>query len=413
MRRSMEQLGLKRWLTLTVAFLALQKEPTCAQTLVWIDPIPNTYISYPQSVSADGTTVVGYCFRPEWKRAFRWVGRTEDLGSLRFPDSYAYDVSADGTVVVGEAEYSNDTFHAFRWDASSARMYDLGDFGGGQSAAYGVSANGTVIVGYAFDSLGRDRAFRWTEVTGLVDIGTLGGCCASAHDVSTDGSIIVGASTTPTGDVHACLWRWNDRTIIDLGVLPGYIRSEAYGVSANGDIVVGILETVGSVQHAFVWRERSGMIDLGTLGGRYSRAYSVASDGTVVGGSETASYEGHAFRWTPTNGMEDLNTLYASVLPPGSYLEEARAISPDGRYIVGVGYNAATRRQAGFLLDTYCTAHNGDVDNNGCIDDADLLAVLFAFGNTGSHLGRVDTNCDQVVDDADLLTVLFNFGNGC
>jgi hypothetical protein len=41
------------------------------------------------------------------------------------------------------------------------------------------------------------------------------------------------------------------------------------------------------------------------------------------------------------------------------------------------------------------------------------LAVLFAFGNTGSGLGRVDTNCDGVVDDADLLQVLFNFGSGC
>jgi len=60
-----------------------------------------------------------------------------------------------------------------------------------------------------------------------------------------------------------------------------------------------------------------------------------------------------------------------------------------------------------------CVVHNGDVDANGCIDDADLLAVLFAFGNTGSNLGRVDVNCDNVVDDADLLQVLFNFGSGC
>jgi hypothetical protein len=60
-----------------------------------------------------------------------------------------------------------------------------------------------------------------------------------------------------------------------------------------------------------------------------------------------------------------------------------------------------------------CQPHNGDVDNNGCIDDADLLAVLFAFGQTGSNLGRVDVNCDEVVDDADLLRVLFNFGSGC
>jgi hypothetical protein len=54
----------------------------------------------------------------------------------------------------------------------------------------------------------------------------------------------------------------------------------------------------------------------------------------------------------------------------------------------------------------------GDVDGNGCVDDADLLAVLFAFGQSGSGLPE-DVNGDGVVDDADLLMVLFNFGSGC
>jgi hypothetical protein len=52
----------------------------------------------------------------------------------------------------------------------------------------------------------------------------------------------------------------------------------------------------------------------------------------------------------------------------------------------------------------------GDVDGNGCVDDADLLIVLFNFGNAG---GQGDVNCDNIVDDADLLIVLFNFGAGC
>jgi hypothetical protein len=53
-----------------------------------------------------------------------------------------------------------------------------------------------------------------------------------------------------------------------------------------------------------------------------------------------------------------------------------------------------------------------DVNGDGCVDDADLLAVLFAFGQTGSNLAE-DINCDEVVDDADLLSVLFAFGSGC
>jgi len=52
----------------------------------------------------------------------------------------------------------------------------------------------------------------------------------------------------------------------------------------------------------------------------------------------------------------------------------------------------------------------GDVNGDGCVDDADLLIVLFNFGNAG---GDGDVNRDNLVDDADLLIVLFNFGSGC
>ncbi len=108
--------------------------------------------------------------------------------------------------------------------------------------------------------------------------------------------------------------------------------------------------------------------------------------------------------------MEDLNTTYASLLTNGSWLVRASAISPDGRYIVGAGYNAATGRAEAFLLDTGFP-RRGDVDRNGCVDDADLLAVLSAFGERGYR--NEDLNWDGVIDDADLLTVLFNFGSGC
>ncbi|MFQ3612020.1 MAG: hypothetical protein SNJ72_11065 [Fimbriimonadales bacterium] len=53
---------------------------------------------------------------------------------------------------------------------------------------------------------------------------------------------------------------------------------------------------------------------------------------------------------------------------------------------------------------------NPDVNGDGCVDDADLLAVLFAFGSDDAS---ADVNCDGIVDDADLLEVLFNFGSGC
>jgi hypothetical protein len=60
-----------------------------------------------------------------------------------------------------------------------------------------------------------------------------------------------------------------------------------------------------------------------------------------------------------------------------------------------------------------CVPSDGDVDGNGCVDDADLLAVLFNFGSTTPDPRTADVNCDGIVDDADLLIVLFNFGSGC
>jgi hypothetical protein len=65
-----------------------------------------------------------------------------------------------------------------------------------------------------------------------------------------------------------------------------------------------------------------------------------------------------------------------------------------------------------YALNTAVVPRRSDIDRNGCVDDADLLAVLFDFGRTGLAL-ETDVNDDGAVDDADLLEVLFHFGNGC
>jgi probable HAF family extracellular repeat protein len=238
----------------------------------------------------------------------------------------------------------------------------LGTLGGYYSEAYAVSADGSVVVGVAYNAAREERAFRWTASGGMEDLGTLGGYYSEAYAVSADGSVVVG-------------WAYN-----------------------------GFWE-----RRAFRWTAAGGMQDLGTLGGGYSDAYGVSADGAVVVGvAQNAAGRYPAYRWTALGGMEDLNITYANLLT-NAYLVVAGAISPDGRYIVGVANDAARLGEA-FLLDTGFPLH-GDVDRNGCVDDADLLAVLFAFGGQGYR--NEDLNWDGTIDDADLLQVLFHFGSGC
>lgn len=63
----------------------------------------------------------------------------------------------------------------------------------------------------------------------------------------------------------------------------------------------------------------------------------------------------------------------------------------------------------GVALAPRCVPNNGDIDFNCVVDDADLLTLLFNFGQSGFAVPG-DLNCDGTVDDADLLQLLFNFG---
>jgi len=195
----------------------------------------------------------------------------------------------------------------------------------------------------------------------------------------------------------------------------------AYGrfITGQGSGVVGIGGDFAIVNGIMVWswdgQNPSSIRLVGLLNGASS--HGISADGTTIVGVVSGLLEPpRAYRWRRAGSNwvpEDLNRVYSNLLRDGSVLQVAHAISPDGRYIAGWGYNASRRRQEAFLLELPCAPHSGDINMDGCVDGADLLQVLFSFGQTGGNLGRVDVNCDNVVDIADLLTVLFSFGVGC
>jgi probable HAF family extracellular repeat protein len=346
----------RRWhaLWLVWVVVAWAAQPSQAQQLIWLGTLGGRE-SEAWGISAGGSVVVGEAENPAWqRRAFRWTaaGGMQHLGTLGGYWSYALGVSADGSVVVGRAENAARRSRAFRWTAARG-MQDLGTLGGDWSAATGVSADGSVVVGRAENTAGQGRAFRWTAAGGMQDLGTLpGGGPSEATAVSADGSVVVGWAYNAEGYQRA--FRWTAAGgMQDLGTLGGS-ESVAFGVSADGSVVVGWARDAEEQRRAFRWMTAAGwMQDLGALGGWESVAFGVSADGSVVlGSAQNAAGQWRAFRWTAAGGMEDLNTTYAHLLTNGSVLEVASAISPDGRYIVGRGYNAATGRREAFLLDT-------------------------------------------------------------
>jgi probable HAF family extracellular repeat protein len=349
----------RRWRALWLAWVvvAWAAQPSLAQRLIWLGTLPGSDRSWASGISADGSVVVGVDRHAKWQhRAFRWTAAhgMQDLGTLGGWRSEARGVSADGSVVVGWAENAAGHERAFRWTAAGG-MQDLGTLGGWDSGANAVSADGSVVVGWARNAALWWRAFRWTAARGMQDLGTLpGGWSSEALGVSADGSVVVGGAENAAEKRRA--FRWTAaRGMQDLGTLGGD-ESEALGVSADGSVVVGWAYNAAGQERAFRWTAAGGMQDLGTLGGGESGALGVSADGSVVvGWAHNAEGSERAFRWTAAGGMEDLNITYAHLLTNGSKLYRANAISPDGRYIVGQGWNAATRRPEAYLLDTQGT----------------------------------------------------------
>jgi len=136
----------------------------------------------------------------------------------------------------------------------------------------------------------------------------------------------------------------------------------------------------------------------------------------VAGQQPQLGMPGAARGYNPGNGQLLWEVLLGRENDGDQVLFSRPRFSQDGRIVYFgttiLGQNS--QEPYCYLYAVYAdpSLQQGDVNGDGCVDDADLLAVLFAFGQSGSGLPE-DVNGDGVVDDADLLIVLFNFGGGC
>lgn len=173
---------------------------------------------------------------------------------------------------------------------------------------------------------------------------------------------------------RAFLWDIEDG-MVELGNLGG--RTSRANAINNLGSVAGYSHTgTYGANHAYLWTAEDGMSDLGTLGGTTSLGMGINYHNHVVGRSSSSAGIFSAFLWTPEMGMEDLGTL-------GGESSSALDINDDG-YVVGTSETQVLNQYRAFLW----------ISPGGMID-------LGTLGGTSSGAYAVN-NVGQIVGYADL-----------
>ncbi|QQE13744.1 hypothetical protein JD969_09860 [Planctomycetota bacterium] len=119
--------------------------------------------------------------------------------------------------------------------------------------------------------------------------------------------------------------------------------STAYDISADGKNVIGI-----SNSFACIWTAKKGWIPLGKINNKatHSLAKAISNDGKIVVGVEFVSNsERMAFAWTAKKGMQPLGA------PTGRKTSNAMGIAGNGKTIVGI--TDTSRSQRGFIYNQH------------------------------------------------------------
>lgn len=193
------------------------------------------------------------------------------------------------------------------------------------AGAAALSADGRVVVGTTSNSPFLSRAFSGTASTDVQDLGLLPGTglgISSAWGVSADGRVVVGSSTDPSAVGRPV--RWTDAGIEALGDAPGFARA----VSADGAVIVGTTGANGLVYRAFRWTAATGLVTLEGDGQLLpEQAQAVSPDGRFIVGDALRSTDG-ARRVFLDDGATLLDLGPASVRGP-------LGVAADGSRVVG------------------------------------------------------------------------------
>jgi probable HAF family extracellular repeat protein len=226
------------------------------------------------------------------------------LGTASLEAASLYTVESLGFLGTGAALATgvNSSGAAVGWVTDSHGNVNPVSFLKGQAAALGSGGqanainNGGVTVGTLFTG-GGPSVVEWSggQMTSL-------GVAGYGTAINNAGQV-AGGYVAPGGQMHA--FTWSNGALVDLGTLGGS-WSSAYSINASGQ-TAGASMTGGGTFHAF-FSNGGTMQDLGTLGGANSYGMALNDAGKVTGSAQTASGYSTAFVWDGQQ-MKSLGTL--------------------------------------------------------------------------------------------------------
>lgn len=269
------------------------------------------------------------------------------------------NISADGSVIsmsIPNPE-NEDKEEAVLYKVADQSLKFLGYLGFSTgidtSSAWGMSSDGKNIVGFAWTSASKGEAVIWKNGAPTAGLGSTVPTRSSRADaVSADGSVVVGWQDAINGVRQGAIWINGVQQLLKDN--EGNILGAAVAVSADGKTVVGIKNETGE---GYIWNQTEGTIFLSSDNPNYITSVSaISDDGNVAIGLSFDPTEsillGEGFIWTKDGGKANLND-YVTTLGYDDLdivFSVPTGISPDGKFIGGIGANFAENDAKGFLI---------------------------------------------------------------
>ncbi len=411
----------------SIAVVALSVGSLRAQTAIeWLGLAPTLRNANADAVSADGSVVVGTGNGPSGVNilAYLW---THDTGPILVPPLAGFTlvdamgVSGDGRLVVGTSS-SNDMVmtlpYSWAWTTGAGPTALLMPTGDDRGRAYRISRDGGTIVGNTSNHAATNspaHAAMWRAGT-VTPLGSVPGFSdSSAIDVSADGSVIVGnLYDHATGRQAAFRWTGAGR----MQLLPGLSPTGSTWVAAvsdDGCTAVGSSSPAPDITRLVRWRE-AGPPEVLAAQWTGLQPFAVSGDGRVV----LATAGSSAMLYSDQTGLVGLATFLTSRGTDlhGWSLQSSEGLTPDGRYVVGNGWNGSTTANnpvpwrvslGGVLCYANCDASAAPP----VLNVNDFICFLNKFAAGDAYANCDGSTAPPVINVLDYVCFLNRFAAGC